>query len=333
MAEEKPFEPTQSRLERARREGDAPRSQELGNVAAFAAGLAGAAVVAAPLGAAARAMLIAAAGGIPDTAAMASASGFMLVPIACAACAAVVCGALQGGGLRLVPVTIKPERLAPAENLKRMLSREAAVTAARATVGFACAVAALVPAFIAIYGAATHAAGILSVAQAAWNGALHAAAIACLAGGVFAIADFGVQFARWKKRLRMSFEEIRRDQKEHDGDPLARSRRRALHRQIARGSLRRVKDAAFVVTNPTHIAVALEYRPPDVPVPRVLVRAADEAAARVRELATAHAIPIVENVPLARMLYASAQTGEYIPHETYVAVAEIVAALSKGDRT
>ena len=85
-------------------------------------------------------------------------------------------------------------------------------------------------------------------AWAAWRlqrgtGALHAAATACAVGAVFAGADYGVQIVRWRKRLRMSHEEIKRDQKENDGDPLARSRRRALHRQIARGSLRRVKDA------------------------------------------------------------------------------------------
>jgi flagellar biosynthesis protein FlhB len=129
--------------------------------------------------------------------------------------------------------------------------------------------------------------------------------------------------------MRMSFEELKRDQKENDGDPLARSRRRSMHRQLSRGSLRRVKDAAFVVTNPTHIAIALEYRPPGVPVPRVLVRAADESAARVRELAAAYRVPLVENVSLARALYASAKPGEYIPQETYLAVAEIVAALTK----
>jgi flagellar biosynthetic protein FlhB len=83
------------------------------------------------------------------------------------------------------------------------------------------------------------------------------------------------------------------------------------------------------VTNPTHIAVALEYRPPDVPVPRVLVRAADDAAARVRELAASYRVPLVEDVPLARLLYAHAGPGDFIPRETYIAVAEIVAALTK----
>ena len=333
MAEEKAFEATPARLERAKREGDSPRSQELGNVAAFAAGLAAAAAVAAPLGSAARTMLGAAQSGGVDGRAFALCFTLMLVPVGCAALAAAACSALQGGGLRVVSIAFKAERLAPAENLKRIFSREAVVTAVRATVAFACAGAALVPAFAAIYGAAVHAASIGGMAQAAWNGALHAAALACAVGAAFAAADYAVQVRRWRLRLRMSLEELKRDQKEHDGDPLARGRRRAMHRQISRGSLRRVKDAAFVVTNPTHIAIAIEYRPPEVSVPRILVRAADEGAARVRELAAAYRVPLVENVPLARALYATAQPGQYAPQETYIALAEIVAALGKGGRS
>jgi flagellar biosynthetic protein FlhB len=329
MADEKQFEASQSRIERAKREGDVARSQELGNVAAFGAGLIATSVIVAPLGNAAQRLIESSASGRSDTGALSMAAALMFTPIAAAAAAAVGANVIQSGGLRLGAVSLKPERLLPAENIKRMFSREAVITAARATIAFVCATAAIVPAFVAIYATALHAGGLGGVASAAWSGAVHTAATACVAGGVFAGADYGVQLVRWRKRLRMSFDELRRDQKESDGDPLARSRRRALHRQIARGSLRKVKDAAFVITNPTHIAIALEYRPPDVPVPRLLVRAADDAASRVRELAAAYAVPIVENVALARRLYAIAQPGDFIPHETYVAVAEIVAALSK----
>jgi len=122
---------------------------------------------------------------------------------------------------------------------------------------------------------------------------------------------------------------MKREAKESDGDPLARSRRRSLHRQLSRGAMHRVKEAAFVVTNPTHIAVALAYHPPEVPVPRVLVRAADDAAARVREIAREYGVPLVENVALARALYAAARPGDFIAQEHYIAVAEIVAALVK----
>jgi flagellar biosynthetic protein FlhB len=89
----------------------------------------------------------------------------------------------------------------------------------------------------------------------------------------------------------------------------------------------RVKEAAFVVVNPTRLAVALAYRPPRVPVPAVLVRARGEAAARVREIAAIYRIPIVENVALARTLYRDGCPGEAIPAAHYVVVAEVLAAL------
>jgi flagellar biosynthesis protein FlhB len=127
----------------------------------------------------------------------------------------------------------------------------------------------------------------------------------------------------------MSLEEFKRDLREQDGDPMARARRKAAHRAIVRGSLQRLREAAFVVTNPTHLAIALEYAPPKVVVPRVLIRAADEAALLVRSRARELNIPVIENVPLARELFAKANPGEYIPQETYVAVAEIVAALAR----
>lgn len=125
----------------------------------------------------------------------------------------------------------------------------------------------------------------------------------------------------------MTLDEFKREAKEHDGDPAARGRRKTMHRNLLRGAVAKVKDAAFVVVNPTHLAVALEYRPPDVPVPVVLVCAAGESALRVRELAAAHRIPIIENVAIARALYRDAQAGEQIAPAHYVAIAEIVAAL------
>ena len=329
MAEEKPFEPTQSRLEKAKHEGDVARSQELGNVAAFAAGLIAMALVIIPLACAAQAMVRSSASGHVSFVAAESAAALMLVPVAAASCAALAVHVLQSGGLRWVAVRWKPERLSPFENLKRIFSRESLVTAARATVAFVCAGVAIVPAFAGIYAAAFQGVNLAGIAGAAWSGALRAAGAACVVGAVFAGADYGLQFARWRTRLRMSHDELKRDQREQDGDPHARGRRRELHRQLSLGSLRKVKDAAFVVTNPTHIAVALAYRPPAVSVPRVLVRAADETALRVRELAALHRIPLIENVALARALYATSRAGEFIPHETYVAAAEVVAALIK----
>ncbi len=127
----------------------------------------------------------------------------------------------------------------------------------------------------------------------------------------------------------MTFEERKRESKEEEGDALARGRRRALHRALARGSISRVREAAFVVTNPTHLAVALAYRPPEIAVPLVVVRAAGEGAARVRAIAASCEIPVVENAPLARALFRDARGGEPIPPALYVAVAEVVIALAR----
>ncbi len=134
---------------------------------------------------------------------------------------------------------------------------------------------------------------------------------------------------RWLRGLRMSHEELKRDTKENDGDPQARARRKNLHRDVIRGAIARTRDASFVVVNPTHVAIALRYAPPAVPVPEILVRALDNGALRVRAIAADSGIPIVEDAPLARVLYATSVRTRTIAPETYVAVAQIVADLAQ----
>ncbi|MBV9271861.1 MAG: EscU/YscU/HrcU family type III secretion system export apparatus switch protein, partial [Candidatus Eremiobacteraeota bacterium] len=250
-------------------------------------------------------------------------------PIAAAAVAAIACATLQSGGVAFVAPSPKFERLAPAEGFKRMVSRETAVTALRASCAFAVAIAAITPAFSIVMRLALHSGAFAASIAASWNGAERVAIAACAVGAFFAAIDYGIARSAWRKKLRMSFDDLKRDLKESDGDPHTRARRRSLHRSLSRGAISRVKDAAFVVTNPTHIAVALEYAPPAVSIPRVLVRAADDAAFRVREAARAHDVPCIENVPLARALYAACKPGDVIAQEQYIAVAEIVAALAK----
>lgn len=329
MAEEKPFEATPSRIERAKREGDFARSQDLSNAAAFICALAAAALSAGGIASCGARLIAVREGSAQPLAAWTALAVYAMLPAASGGVAAWICTAAQARGLRMNGVTFKFARLMPHQNLARMFSREAAFTAVRACIAFGCAAAALVPALAAIAAAMLRAASPFALAAAAWSGAVRVALVACACGAAFALADFGVQTVQWRTRLRMSYDELRRDRKEQDGDPLARARRRGLHRAISRGSLRRVKDAAFVVCNPVHVAVALEYCPPRVPVPRVLVRAADAGALRVRELAAAHGVPLIENPPLARRLYALARAGDFIPQETYVAIAEVVSALAR----
>ncbi len=147
-------------------------------------------------------------------------------------------------------------------------------------------------------------------------------------GFIAAVIDLLVVRKSWRRRLRMTFEELRREMREHDGDPQARARRRRLHRMMVRGALRNVRRATFVVVNPTHIAIAVRYVAEEMSVPMILVRAADEGALRVRKLAADARIPLVENPPLARQLYAHDALGP-IPPEVYLAVAQIIAALQR----
>jgi flagellar biosynthesis protein FlhB len=326
---EKTFDAPPSRIAKARREGNLPRAQEFGANLAFICASLATIAIAAPLCALARAAFVRAA-----TSGSALSLSFMvvalgLVPMLVAALSGLGGGIVQNGGLMLVAPSLRLERLQPVEGIKRMFSREAATHGARAAVAFALASAAMLPTFHALLGASTIELAASSIASIAWSGAAHVTFAAAAVGTLFAIAEFAVARRAWLRKLRMSLAEFKRELKESDGDPLARSRRKALHRTLVRGAIERVKDAAFVVVNPTHVAVALEYRPPGVPVPAVLVRAADEMALRVRELAAEYRVPVIENVNLARALFRDGAVGEPIAGEHYLAVAEVVIALMR----
>jgi type III secretion protein U len=156
---------------------------------------------------------------------------------------------------------------------------------------------------------------------------LQACFAAAAVGALFALADYAVVRRRWLRSLKMTFDEFKRDTKEQEGDPQAKSRRKLLHRTLVRGGVARTRDASFVVVNPAHIAIAIRYAPPAVAVPEILVRAADDAAYEVRRLAERAGVPIVEDVPLARLLWRCGEAGRPIPPESFVAVAYAIAAL------
>jgi flagellar biosynthesis protein FlhB len=326
---EKHFAATPTRIAKSKREGNLPRAAELGANLAFAAAVASVVGVTPAIGASAERAIVSAAHGELPLEGACVLVGWALVPAGAAAIAGALAAQLQNGGFAMMPVAFKLERLAPGASLRRMFSFEAVAHAARASGAVGLTLALAVPAMRDLFASALRHAGAPSVAATAWNGSLHLIAAIALLGVFFAFVEFAVARRQWLRKLRMSFEEYKRERKEQDGDPLARSRRRALHRSIARSAIAKVKSAAFVIANPTHLAIALDYRPPAVPVPVVLLRSAEEAALRVREFAGECGIPIVENVRLARALYRDVQVGDPIPHEHYVAVAEVVIALMR----
>ena len=326
---EKHFEATPARIAKARRDGNIARAGEFGANVAFVAAALAVVGISTMLGSTARAALLQAARGVPPVGYALGVVAWSCVPLGCAAIGGGLAAFAQNGGWQWVAVVPKLERLNPSEGVKRILSRETAMHALRATVAFAVSAAMIYPSIRALVGDGANGGALFNIASAAWRGALHTIFAAAIVGLVFAVVEFGMARRAWLRKLRMSFDELRREMREHDGDPQARGRRRALHRSFSQGAVSDVVRAAFVVANPTHIAIALEYRPPAVAVPRVIVSAVDEVALRVRAFAEREAIPIVENVQLARALLRDARVGEPIPVAQYVAVAEVVGALAR----
>jgi flagellar biosynthetic protein FlhB len=143
---------------------------------------------------------------------------------------------------------------------------------------------------------------------------------------ILAAADYLFQLWQHSKQSMMSKDEVKRESKQQDGDPLLKSRMRAIARNRARRQMfRDVAKADLVIVNPTHIAIALQYDANKAPAPIVLAMGERKVAERIKQIAFDNNIPVVENKPLARALIGSAQLGVMIPAELYAAVAEVLA--------
>jgi flagellar biosynthetic protein FlhB len=147
--------------------------------------------------------------------------------------------------------------------------------------------------------------------------------------GVLAGADYFYQ--RWdlEQRMRMTKQEVKEEHKSREGDPLIKARIRRLQRELSsKRMMNDVPKADVIVTNPTHIAIAIKYDESMV-APKVLAKGAGLIAEKIRELARQHRIPIVENKPLARTIFKTIKIGHAIPRELYTAVAEVLSYVYK----
>jgi len=151
---------------------------------------------------------------------------------------------------------------------------------------------------------------------------------------VIAALDYGYQRQSWMKRQRMTKEEVKREMKESEGDPQIRGR---LRQQREARSRRRmmvaVQDATVLIMNPTHFGVALAYEEGSDGAPICVAKGLDAVALRMRDVAEEHQVPVVDNPPLARALYAAADLDEEIPFEHYEAVAQVIGFIMGKART
>ncbi len=139
-----------------------------------------------------------------------------------------------------------------------------------------------------------------------------------------AVADYFFQYRTWYERQKMTLQEMKEEYKQSEGDPHVKGRIRQLRQQRAKKRMMAaVPKASVVITNPTHYSVALAYER-GMTAPVCVAKGVDNIAFKIREIAKQHDIPIVENVPLARSLYAAVDIDEEIPVEHYHAVAEVI---------
>lgn len=151
---------------------------------------------------------------------------------------------------------------------------------------------------------------------------------------VLALLDFWYQRVEYERDLRMTKDEVKEETKTMEGDPLIKSRIRTIQRRIAyRRMMQEVPKADVVVTNPTHLAVAIQYDSAEMTAPKVVAKGADFVAQKIREIALENKIPIVEDKPLAQTLYRTVDIGEEIPEKLFQAVAQLLAYIYRLKQT
>jgi flagellar biosynthesis protein FlhB len=338
--QERSERPTPKRLEKARQEGQVPRSVELNAAAVLLVTAGGLHFLGASIGSALcnlmkSALSIAPAEALDPGLALSIASGELLralivcAPVLGLTLIAALVAPLAVGGWNLSFEALAPDftRLDPITGFGRFFSARGAVELGKAFAKF------LVVATVAVAVLRQQSPQLLALGTAPLPTAigqsvtLASDALLAVSGGLALIAAVDVPWQLWQysQRLRMTREEIREEVKESEGAPEVRMRIRRAQRQIARRRMmHEVPKADVVVVNPTHFAVALRYEESRMRAPLVIAKGTDLVAARIREIATEHSVPIFEAPPLARALYHSVEIGSEIPATLYVAVAQVL---------
>jgi type III secretion protein U len=241
--------------------------------------------------------------------------------------AAVLAGFAQTRGVfSFDPLKLKFERMNPAEGLKRLFSSRQVFELLKLVAKVCLLGSALwyivkdgmAPALRSVYSA-PQTAGLIG-----WELLLWLFGTAAIIYLLTALADFGIQIYEFIKQQRMTKDEVRREHRDENGDPHVRGRRRALQRELASGQGAPLAKASVVVTNPTHVAVALYYERGITELPVVIAKELDKQALMLRRQAQRLQVPIVENVPLARRLYAEVPLNDCIEEVHFEAVAEVL---------
>ena len=339
--QERTEQPTERRLQEARRKGQVPRSRELNTMLSLI--LASIALLVLGGGISRNIMQISVEGfSISRELAfdasqlpfqfmyMASQTLLALSPFMAVMLVAALAGPLMMGGwsFSLETISFKLEKLNPIKGLARIFSLKGLVELVKALAKFVLLIGAAILVFftidqqlLSLTSMSPKAAGIEAVS-------VLVQVLLILSATTILIVALDVPFELWnhQKQLRMTKQEIKDEMKETDGNPQVKQRIRTMQRQLAESRMMEdVKTADVVITNPTHYAVALQYLDRPGSAPRLVAKGKDLTALRIRSIATEHDIPLFEAPPLARALYRSTEIGHEIPHVLYMAVARVLA--------
>ncbi|MCC7464322.1 MAG: flagellar biosynthesis protein FlhB [Gammaproteobacteria bacterium] len=332
--------PTARRLQQARRRGEVPRSRDLSAALVTLAGGAGLYLLGGVLGGRLVALMQGSmgfsraaamdAGQILPALGSASLQGLLaLAPVLGLLLAAALLAPLLIGGWNFSaePLALNWSRLDPVAGLGRMFSLRGTIELLKALARVA-VVAVVAVLLLRVQLRQFQLLGAEPVAAAIAHAlALAGGALITLGGALGLIALLDVPLTLWQhqRALRMTREEIREESKEVDGHPEIRGRIRRVQQELARRRMmQEVPRADVVITNPTHYAVALRYEDRRMRAPVVVAKGTELVALRIRELAAAHQVPLVEAAPLARALHASCDLGDEIPARLYAAVAQVL---------
>lgn len=345
---EKTEQPTPRKLEEAQQRGQIPRSAEVQTVFALMAGATALAFTSSELWrglAGAQHAILGHLGEIPlsfDTLPGYFAGGLLVLArlVAPVVIAVLVAGLLAGGiqsRFQTASQALEPnwERVNPAAGLKRVFTMQNAAPAALALIKLAAIVAlsyGVVREVMAdpIFFAAVHPA---RVAEFLAGAALKLTVRLVLVMLLIAAADYAWQYWRHHKNLMMTRQEVRDESKNSEGDQQVKARqRRRRTAATQRKMLAEVPQADVIITNPTHLAIALRYDRRTMKAPRIVAKGARKFALRIREIAGQNHVPIIENKPLARLMFKHGKVGGEIPAQVYAAVAEVLAYVYRMNR-
>ncbi len=256
-------------------------------------------------------------------------AGLAVAPLAAVTVVVAIAAAAAQGGLRFATKAAKPKfsRLNPGKGLKRVFGPQAwweGTKAALKTVVLGIVLWQVVKG-IAPYLLGSGSLPLTATIDVVGGGVADLIRTAVIAGLVVAAADYMVVRRRTMKQLRMSHKEITEEHKQAEGDPMLKGAIRSKQLSMSRNRMMsELASADVVLVNPTHVAVALRYDPAKG-APRVVAKGAGLVAARIREKAGEHRVPMVEDIPLARALHAACELGQEVPGELYTAVAQVLA--------